>query len=321
MPVFNAASWMPKTLARLQDAIAIAKWPDVQVIVVDDGSTDDTAEAARSTGLAGLKVLRQPNGGRFAARLAGLRAATGEYVLFLDARVFAHPGSLQFLREQLLAHPDRRVWNGHAITADGANAYARFWDAVTFLAWRRYLRDPRTTSYGIDDFDWYPKGTTYFLVPRSWLLDACEKFDSSYGDLSLASDDTLLIRPLAERARINISPSFSCTYHPRTSLRQFASHTFHRGTVFVDGYYRPGSRFHRPLQAAVLAAPVAAVVAIRRPRLVAGAVVAASASLGTAARAMGAPTRDATSLGALAPMFSLFYGAGVLRGLAMRYRR
>jgi hypothetical protein len=189
---------------------------------------------------------------------------------------------------------------------------------VTFLAWRRYLRAPRTTSYGIEEYDFYPKGTTLFLAPRQWLLDACESFDTSYRDLSLANDDTLLIRPLAARSRINISPSFSCTYHPRTSLRQFVRHTFHRGTVFVDGYYRPGSRYLAPLRVCLVSAPLAAYLALRHPRATAATVAVSSTGLTLAARARGVPQREARAMGLLAPLFALFYGAGVVRGFALR---
>jgi glycosyltransferase involved in cell wall biosynthesis len=54
----------------------------VEVIVVDDGSTDGTAEVA---GLAGVTVLRQAGAGHAAAKNAGAAAATGDLVAFLDA--------------------------------------------------------------------------------------------------------------------------------------------------------------------------------------------------------------------------------------------
>jgi len=54
----------------------------VEIIVVDDGSTDDSAVVAEQ---AGVRVIRQPNAGLGAARNAGLAEAAGEFVLFLDA--------------------------------------------------------------------------------------------------------------------------------------------------------------------------------------------------------------------------------------------
>jgi glycosyltransferase involved in cell wall biosynthesis len=57
-------------------------YDDVEVIVVDDGSRDNTEEVARRFG---VRVVRRPNGGLAAARNSGAVASTGEYLTFLDA--------------------------------------------------------------------------------------------------------------------------------------------------------------------------------------------------------------------------------------------
>jgi hypothetical protein len=321
IPAFNGAAWLPQTLAHLRAAIATAQWGDVEIIVVDDGSTDDTVVVMDDDrGSPPVRLISQANAGRFAARQAGLRAARGSLVMFCDVRVFVHSHALEFVREQLINDPEAVVWNGHAVTASGSGLVSSFWDAITFLAWRRYLRNPRTTSYGDEDFDYYPKGTTLFLAPRSWLIEACEQFDTRVGDVSRANDDTLLIRPIATRSRINISPSFSCTYHPRTTLRQFAEHSFHRGTVFVDGHLRPGSRYLIPYIACLIASPFGLVCAARRPRATLVTVIAASGSIGLVAATAGAPKRASVALAVLAPPFSVSYGAGTLYGLWLRLR-
>ena len=237
LPTYNAANWLPDTLAALRVALSNAGWLDAQIVVVDDGSIDRTAELlAADTGTPSLTVVSQANAGRFLAREAGLRAARSARVLFIDSRVHAHPGSLAFLREQLEQSPELEVWNGHVHTAAGSSPFSKFWDAITFIAWRAYLKQPRQLTYGEADYDRYPKGTTFFSAPRSWLLEAVGNFDSAFADLRYANDDTLLIRPLAARGGITIAPEFSCTYFPRDSAQKFVSHSFHRGIVFVDGY-------------------------------------------------------------------------------------
>ena len=319
LPTYNSAAWLPETIAHLREAVRRAAWPDVEIVIVDDGSTDETAALlAADSGTPALTVIGQENAGRFRARETGLRAARGELVLFIDARVHAHPESLAFVAAQLRGHPERRIWNGHVVTASGASMVTRFWDAVTFLAWRRYLRRPTLTSYGAADYDYFPKGTTFFLAPRESLLEAAAAFESSFEDLRHANDDTLMIRPLAERHRIFISPDFSCTYHPRDSARKFVAHSFHRGTVFVDGYYRPGTRFYRPLRFVFGVLPLAVALTVLWPRKMAMLGTVSCGGLALGAAAMGVPKRNAVALGVLAPVFGSSYGAGILRGMSMR---
>jgi GT2 family glycosyltransferase len=78
IPAYNAAAFLPATLR----SIFAQSSPPGEIIVVDDGSTDDTIAVARSFG---VRVIALTNGGPSAARNAGMRAATGEYVAFLDA--------------------------------------------------------------------------------------------------------------------------------------------------------------------------------------------------------------------------------------------
>lgn len=89
IPAFNAA-WC---IRRAVDSVLAQTCRDFELIVVDDGSTDDTASILAGYGNA-LRVVRQVNGGLSSARNAGIAAAKGEFVAFLDADDRWHPDKL-----------------------------------------------------------------------------------------------------------------------------------------------------------------------------------------------------------------------------------
>lgn len=87
--------------------------PATEVVVVDDGSTDDTQQRLKAYG-GRIIVVSQPNRGLAAARNAGVMQARGELVVFLDADDLLLPGKLSAQAEALQAHPE---WS--AVYSDG----------------------------------------------------------------------------------------------------------------------------------------------------------------------------------------------------------
>jgi hypothetical protein len=320
VPVFNEQEWIGRSLTALRAALDNACWT-AQVVVVDDGSTDDTpTRLAELAGPLGLTVVRQDNQGRFAARRTGLDAARGEQVLLLDSRVVVGPDALSYLREQLTAHHGRRVWNGHVDIALGSGRYGAFWAGLVAVGWRRYFANPRFVSFGAAEFDVFPKGTGFFSAPLPLLRAAADAFSSLFAEARFASDDTRMLRWIADRERIHLSPHFRATYHGRDSLGTFVRHAHFRGTTFVDGYLdAPG-----PVRRAAAVGAAAGVVGLgflaQRPR--AGLVLAAAAPAGAAlvVRRCGGSAAQARAVAELLPLFMACFGGGVLRGLTLALR-
>lgn len=100
IPCFNGG----RTLAQTVDSVKAQTWPAVEIIVVDDGSTDPHTVSLIDT-LQGIRLVRQPNAGLPAARNAGFKAAEGMYVLPLDADDWLEVDAIEALLEALKQTP------------------------------------------------------------------------------------------------------------------------------------------------------------------------------------------------------------------------
>jgi glycosyltransferase involved in cell wall biosynthesis len=315
IPVRNQRAEIGETLTALAAAVEQSSF-DAQVVVVDDGSTDGTADAVRgwSGGTVPVRLIEQANAGRFAARLRGLQAVDAEYALLMDSRVGIDREALAFVEAQLAMGESKEVWNAHVDIVTSGNPFGVFWDVLTQRAFSAYFDRPRTTSFGLADFERFPKGTTCFFAPRALLLDAFAAFRTRYSDIRHANDDTPVIRWLAARRPINISPSFSCRYAARQRPEAFVRHAYHRGTVFVDGHGRRESRFFPAVIGFYPVSAAWAVGSFRAPWLVVAPLAAAAAAGAGAAAVARRPDAIAT-MAWTTPLYAVAHGAGMWRGL------
>ncbi len=102
LPVHNGARFLAEALDSVLEQEGV---PDLDVVVVDDGSTDDTPAVLEGYGDR-IRVLRQENAGVAAARNAGLAEASADFVAFQDADDIWMPGKLRTQLDCFEENPD-----------------------------------------------------------------------------------------------------------------------------------------------------------------------------------------------------------------------
>ena len=100
MPAYNDAAFIGDAI----ESVLRQGYPDLEIIVVDDGSTDETYAVARSFG-SPVRALSGANGGAAVARNKGINAASGNFIAFLDSDDVWFPGKLQAQMEYLRRYP------------------------------------------------------------------------------------------------------------------------------------------------------------------------------------------------------------------------
>jgi glycosyltransferase involved in cell wall biosynthesis len=160
IPAYNSARYLA---AAVESALAQTQ-PPAEIIVVDDGSSDDPEAVV--AGYRSVTLLRQANQGVSAARNAGAAAATSDYLVFLDADDRLLPEAVAKNLEQFAARPDCGMVYGSFYNVDaatrqigevgftppGADAFASFLrgNCIGMLAAAMFRRDRLLEAGGFD---------------------------------------------------------------------------------------------------------------------------------------------------------------------------
>ncbi len=165
IPVYNGAAFLADALASVQ----AQTYPRYEIVVVDDGSCDDSGGIARA--FPDVRYVFQPNQGIAAARNRGLSLARGEAIAFLDQDDYWAANKLELQVRYLQANPDVSIalaherllcvngyrWPGPAthpaMQEDHVSVVPGVW-----LVWRRVFDHAGLfdAGFGIaDDFDWF----------------------------------------------------------------------------------------------------------------------------------------------------------------------
>lgn len=171
IPAYNVADYLDQAVAS-----ALSQGVDVEVIVVDDCSTDDGATAAAIGRLEAdprVRGFRLPvNGGPSAARNKALEEARGEWVAFLDADDWFAPGRLAYLLEVARDSGADAVTDDLFLIRDGESApWARIYDIA---GWKQAEEARILTAADLCRYDWILQP----MFRAAWLRSSGLRFHS-----------------------------------------------------------------------------------------------------------------------------------------------
>lgn len=117
VPLYNKEPIIEKSL----HSVLAQDYCDFELVVVNDGSTDRSAEIVKSIDDSRIRLIEQENGGPSKARNTGVKNAKGEWIVFLDADDELLPGALRKFGSLIQEHPNIGMFGCSYITNDGEN--------------------------------------------------------------------------------------------------------------------------------------------------------------------------------------------------------
>ena len=121
IPLYNKAPYIAKAI----ESVLGQTFRDFEVIVIDDGSTDQSLEAAKTFENKSITIISQPNSGVSTARNNGVKLAKHPYICFLDADDWWHPTFLEEMKRLITDFPDAGIYgSGYYIVKNGQERIA-----------------------------------------------------------------------------------------------------------------------------------------------------------------------------------------------------
>ena len=200
VPAHNIGKWLPRSL----DSLLAQTHPDMEIIVVDDGSSDETAQvlAEYSEKYPNIRAISKENGGVTSARLLGVAEAAGEWIAFMDGDDYVEPQMYARLLENAKARGAQISHCGHQVHyADGRIEYVH-------RSGKLHEQDHRTGLWELLD----NRDMSMSLCTKLYRRELFEGLDG-WMDTSIRNNEDLLMNYyLFDRSEKSVFEG-NCPYH------------------------------------------------------------------------------------------------------------
>ena len=206
VPLYNKEREVESTLR----SVLAQTYQPLEIVVVDDGSTDRSAEIVESLGSPLIRLIRQSNAGECAARNRAMSEARGEWFALLDADDEWKPEFLEEVAAMIEEWPDCGI-------------YSTAFDIVSPTG---RVRGNCPTQRGVVDNFWRESMTRYVTIPSATVLSrkAVEQLGGFPEGMKMGGDQWMWIK-LASHYGVCFSPRALCDYSMVASNRSGAIYT------------------------------------------------------------------------------------------------
>lgn len=320
LPVLDAEEDINTLFKCLCDQVSIDK-NEIEIIIVNDGSTDNTAETINANQEL-LKDFRRVNvikhktrQGLARTRLEGAEAASGKFITFIDKK--ARPDKDYLFN---FINKGKNIVIGNVYVNKSRSLWGRALALVRKKIYYPYFNHP------FDDIELdsaaYAKfknkgGGGCMFVLRDYYLKVAKTMPSGVH----VNDDSLFVQKLSKIEPVLKTASAKLEYMNRTGFVENILHLYNRGPKFVDFYAHPGRRFFFPIMALVVILLANIVVAFLQPHLLLYELLVLVILLVLLSVYLSEDIVDLLVLLLLLPIAAISFSAGVLKGLLLKLLR
>lgn len=204
IPTYNRAH----LIERAVQSVRRQTWPNIQLIVIDDGSTDTTKDVL--AGIEGIEYHYQPNKGQGAARNRGLLEARGEFIATLDSDDFWYP---EFIEEQVTNIEHHQLDFGFVNWHQGTSSGEAFDFLRSFYFIKRYHSKASSSDWIVIEYDELRNLFTQACIcPSSALLFRRSCFPEKWNEEMNIADDWFLLLEIILSKKIKAGFTFKALW-------------------------------------------------------------------------------------------------------------